>query len=56
MRVDEISTDAAPDCNRAAFSEAWWLWWLTLTELLTRIEGGETAKGDLTELVRRCYL
>lgn len=52
MRVYEIHTDAAPDFNPADFSEAWWL---TPAELLARIDGGEAAKGDLAELVRRCY-
>ncbi|GGL69458.1 hypothetical protein GCM10010840_04450 [Deinococcus aerolatus] len=52
MRVYEIRTDAAPDFNPADFSAAWWL---TPAELLTRTKAGEPAKGDLAELVRRCF-
>ncbi|CAM3483284.1 NUDIX domain-containing protein [Deinococcus saxicola] len=52
MHVYEIRTDAAPDFNPADFSEAWWL---TPAELLVRINAGEPARGDLAELVRRCY-
>ncbi|MFK7602726.1 NUDIX hydrolase [Deinococcus sp. SM5_A1] len=52
MRVYEITTDSTPDFNPADFSEASWL---TPAELPTRINAGEPAKGDLAELVRRCY-
>ncbi|CAM3585982.1 NUDIX hydrolase [Deinococcus frigens] len=52
MRVYEIRSDAAPNFNSADFSQAWWL---TPAELLARIGAGEAAKGDLAELVRRCY-
>ena len=52
MRVYEIRSETAPDYNRADFSEAFWL---TPRQFLARVAGGEAVKGDLTELVRRCY-
>ncbi|BDP42544.1 nudix hydrolase [Deinococcus aetherius] len=52
MHVYEIRADTAPTYNPDDFSEAEWL---TPGHLLRRIEGGDRAKGDLAELVRRCY-
>lgn len=52
MRVYEIQSETAPDYNPADFSEALWL---TPRQFLARVAGGEAVKGDLTELVRRCY-
>ncbi|MFC4639726.1 NUDIX hydrolase [Deinococcus hohokamensis] len=52
MRVYEIRSDAAPTFNPDDFTEAWWL---TPQALLRRIEAGDPAKGDLAEIVRRCY-
>lgn len=53
MRVYEIRSEAAPDFNRADFSEAFWL---TPGQFLARVNEGEAVKGDLAELVRRCFL
>lgn len=53
MRVYEIQTDQTPDYNKADFSEAFWL---TPRQVLQRIENGDPAKGDLKELIQRCYL
>lgn len=53
MRVYEIRSDLAPDYNPDDFTEAFWL---TPAQVLERIAGGDPAKGDLAELVRRCYL
>ena len=52
MRVYEIRSDTAPDYNRADFSESFWL---TPRQFLARVDEGEPIKGDLEELVRRCY-
>jgi hypothetical protein len=52
MRVYELRADAAPTFNPADFSGAEWL---TPAELLERVARGDSAKGDLAELVRRCY-
>ncbi|MBZ9750401.1 NUDIX domain-containing protein [Deinococcus sp. HMF7604] len=52
MRVYEIQADLTPHFNPDDFSGAEWL---TPGELLRRIEHGDPAKGDLAELVRRCY-
>lgn len=52
MRVYEIRSDCTPDFNPTDFTEAWWL---TPRALLHRLEAGDPAKGDLEELVRRCY-
>lgn len=53
MRVYEIQSGDTPNFNRADFSEAFWL---TPRKLLERIQSGDPAKGDLAELVQRCYL
>lgn len=53
MRVYELRSDVAPDYNPEDFSGGEWL---TPAQLLTRIAGGDPAKGDLAELVQRCYL
>lgn len=53
MRVYEIRSDTAPDFNPSDFSEAFWL---TPGQVLERIGDGDPAKGDLAEIVRRCYL
>ncbi|WP_221088072.1 NUDIX hydrolase [Deinococcus aquaedulcis] len=52
MRVYELRSDVAPAFNPEDFSGAEWL---TPAELLARIEAGDPAKGDLAELVARCY-
>ena len=52
MRVYELRADEAPAFNTADFSGAEWL---TPAELLERVARGDPAKGDLAELVRRCY-
>lgn len=52
MRVYEIRSDAAPAYNPADFSGAEWL---RPRQVLARVAGGEASKGDLAELVRRCY-
>lgn len=52
MRVYEIRSDHAPAYNPADFSGAEWL---RPRQVLARVAGGEPSKGDLAELVRRCY-
>ncbi|UBV43978.1 NUDIX domain-containing protein [Deinococcus taeanensis] len=52
MHVYEIHSDATPHFNPDDFSSAQWL---TPAELVTQIEQGDTAKGDLRRLVQRCY-
>lgn len=52
MRVYEIRTDETPNYNPDDFSEAFWL---TPQQALERIRHGDPAKGDLAELIRRCY-
>ena len=52
MRVYEIRSDTAPAYNPQDFSGGEWL---RPTQLLSRIAFGDPAKGDLAELVRRCY-
>ncbi|PTA67914.1 NUDIX hydrolase [Deinococcus arcticus] len=52
MRVYEIRSDVAPAFNPDDFSGAEWL---TPAEVLARIAAGDPAKGDLAELIRRCY-
>ncbi|WP_135228946.1 NUDIX hydrolase [Deinococcus fonticola] len=53
MRVYEIRTDEAPDFKRDDFSGACWR---SPRQLLHNIAAGDPAKGDLAELIRRCYL
>lgn len=48
----EIRSDLAPRFNPADFTGGEWL---APAKLLQRIEQGDPAKGDLPELVRRCY-
>ncbi len=52
IRVYEIRSDTAPDFNPADISGAEWL---RPGQVLARIAAGEAAKGDLAELVQRCY-
>lgn len=52
MRVYEICSDVTPAYNPYDFSGGEWL---TPGQVLSRIAAGEAAKGDLAELVRRCY-
>ncbi|GGI68274.1 MULTISPECIES: NUDIX hydrolase [Deinococcus] len=52
MRVYEIRSDVTPAYNPQDFSGGEWL---TPGQVLARIAAGEAAKGDLAELVRRCY-
>lgn len=52
MHVYEIRSDVAPAYNLADFSGAEWL---RPRQVLARIAQGEASKGDLAELVRRCY-
>lgn len=52
MRVYEIRSETAPNYNPADFSEAFWL---TPAQFLQRAKAGEAVKGDLVELVQRCY-
>ena len=52
MRVYEIRSDTAPDYNPQDFSGGEWL---TPAQVLSRIAAGDPAKGDLAELVQRCY-
>ncbi|WP_288404605.1 NUDIX domain-containing protein [uncultured Deinococcus sp.] len=52
MRVYEIRSDHAPAYNPDDFSGAEWL---RPRQVLARVAGGEPSKGDLAELVRRCY-
>lgn len=53
MRVYEIQSDTAPHFNPDDFSGGEWL---TPTQLLERVQNGDSAKGDLAELVGRCYI
>ena len=53
MRVYELRSDAAPSFNPDDISGGEWL---TPGQVLEHIAAGEAAKGDLEELVRRCYL
>ena len=53
MRVYELQTDKTPDYNQDDFSEAFWL---SPRQVLERIQNGDPAKGDLTDLIGRCYL
>lgn len=52
MRVYEIRSDQTPDFNPDDFSGGEWL---TPWRLLERLQNGDPAKGDLRELVQRCY-
>ena len=52
MRVYELRSDATPSFNPDDISGGEWL---TPGQVLERIAAGEAAKGDLAELVRRCY-
>ncbi|AAF09672.1 NUDIX hydrolase [Deinococcus radiodurans] len=52
MCVYELRSDATPIFNPNDISGGEWL---TPEHLLARIAAGEAAKGDLAELVRRCY-
>ena len=51
-RVYEIQTDTAPTFNPDDITGGEWL---TPGQVLARIAAGAAAKGDLAELVRRCY-
>ena len=52
IRVYEICGEAEPDFNRDDITGGEWL---MPEQVLSRIAAGEAAKGDLAELVRRCY-
>ena len=52
MRVYEIRSDVTPAYNPDDFTGGEWL---TPGQVLARIAEGEAVKGDLAELVRRCY-
>ena len=52
MRVYELRSDTAPRFNPDDITGGEWL---TPGQVLKRIAVGEAAKGDLAELVRRCY-
>ncbi len=52
MNVYEIATDITPQYNRNDFTESFWF---TPEELITRIDQGESAKSDLSILVRKFY-
>ena len=52
MRVYEIYSDTTPSFNPDDITGGEWL---MPEQVLERIAAGEAAKGDLTELVRRCY-
>lgn len=52
MRVYETRSEQTPAYNPDDFTGGEWL---TPEQVLSRIAAGEAAKGDLAELVRRCY-
>ena len=52
MRVYELRSDTTPRFNPDDITGGEWL---TPGQVLKRIAVGEAAKGDLEELVRRCY-
>ena len=52
MRVYELRSDETPDFNRGDITGGEWM---RPEQVLSRIAAGEAAKGDLAELVRRCY-
>ncbi len=52
MNVYEIQTDDVPKFNTDDFIE---YFWLSPSELLTKIEQGEKTKGDLPKLVMKFY-
>lgn len=53
MNVYEIRTNESPNYNSSDFTE---YFWLMPTEILERIERGDSAKGDLPKLVQHFYL
>ncbi len=52
MTVYEIRSDATPDYNRDDFTESWWL---TPTQLRTRLAAGEAAKEYLIKILNQVY-
>jgi isopentenyldiphosphate isomerase len=52
MNVYEIKSDSVPDFNKNDFIE---YYWLTPTELLEKLAGGDKSKDDLPKLVKKFY-
>lgn len=53
IMVYEIESDETPNYNPDDFSEHHWL---TPQEIITRLENGDTAKGNLLKILKKFYI